>query len=190
MGSVFRYCDECDHPNDAPTDIEVLSDSYHCRKCLEPMYHTLNKDEIFKDLFARLERLEEAVPAKSDEESEPDTPISDEYVLVKASTVRFLLGEEGSFERPDHAGPFWWRTILRNSVERVVQKRWINCQDRLPTEDDADFEGKVWAENGHETFRLPYTAVVRAYNDNPTMESYWMRTGLTAPTPPDYKEKA
>ncbi|MCL1485174.1 hypothetical protein MIH18_23515 (plasmid) [Marinobacter sp. M3C] len=39
-----------------------------------------------------------------------------DYLLVRGSIVRFLLGEEGEFDRPPGEGPFWWRNVLRNGV--------------------------------------------------------------------------
>jgi len=60
-------------------------------------------------------------------------------------------------------------------------EQWVRCEDRLPTEDDADCFGNVWASiSSGEWVWIPWKAVVEAHMD----DSLWMQTGLTRPKPP------
>lgn len=173
----FMVCHKCQHENAPPTDIEVLDGTYQCCNCEYPLGHSITAGEVFQGLVERIEKLEQA-----QSEPEPDTvntpQTSDEYVMVNASTVLYLLGEEGEFERPEHAGPFWWRTILRNSI-KLSDFQWIDCVVRLPCEEDADVEGKVWGwyQYRHEWCLVsPYQFVKGS-----DICTHWMATGLNSP---------
>lgn len=78
------------------------------------------------------------------------------------------------------------KSALR-SVEAEKEPEWISCEDRLPGEDDADFEGKVFAhcKDGY-WLHTCHWETVRAHCKRENF-THWMPTGLKLPAPPEHK---
>jgi len=59
-------------------------------------------------------------------------------------------------------------------------EQWVRCEDRLPTEVDEDFEGRVWLCWPYRDFVQRVTRRTTSFFDG----FWWMPTGLTRPQPP------
>ena len=60
-----------------------------------------------------------------------------------------------------------------------AKKKWIKVSDRLPTKEDEDCYGTVWAIYDGEVVRPP----LHAFQTSKRI-THWMRTGITVPQPP------
>ena len=67
----------------------------------------------------------------------------------------------------------------RLSTDSPDKPQWVSLHDRWPTEDDADFTGRVWFWDGQ--FDCPSLS---ALNDRGPEYTYWMPTGLQRPEAP------
>ena len=184
--SCHVYCPECNGENDPPTDVQLISGSYRCVHCqaiaiVPRLDNNFEVEHAVQRLYDRIERLEQKTQTPVENSQ---TVTGDDYTLVKTSTLKYLLGEVGEFRRPEGAGPYWWRSLLRASMKPVTY-HWTDCKVKLPTEVDADCEGKVWYKMGNDITRLPYQVVVRLHRDRSEADKYWMKTGLENPTQPD-----
>jgi hypothetical protein len=70
---------------------------------------------------------------------------------------------------------------LKSRAESGVERKWINCSVRLPTEDDADCKGEVWVCEPHTTIPI-YTWDWWQLDLTPP-GTLWMPTGLKRPQP-------
>lgn len=96
----------------------------------------------------------------------------------------------------------WWQDCIRTKIERANEHwreqveslplyttpqadEWIRCEDRLPTEADADVDGNVWVYdwamfNGEYRQTRATWWTVKDVSDY----THWMPTGLKRPQPP------
>jgi len=74
---------------------------------------------------------------------------------------------------------------LEGRKKQEAGEQWVRCEDRLPTEDDAEDLKKVWICSPIGAVWLCEYSDVR-HGIYPVLEGgwYWMPTGLTRPQPP------
>lgn len=72
---------------------------------------------------------------------------------------------------------------IKGLVTPDPNRQWVKCSDRMPTENDADYNNEVWwwCQHGR-------TVLNKWYQDRRLIEAtHWMPTGLVRPEPPDSK---
>lgn len=62
-------------------------------------------------------------------------------------------------------------------------ERWVRCEDRLPTKDDADVDQLVWYAYRDNVYRQTFDLVGKMSQAHQA-DMRWMPTGLTRPQPP------
>ncbi|SFM72423.1 hypothetical protein [Marinobacter pelagius] len=73
------------------------------------------------------------------------------------------------------------RPALKNSAE---SHEWVRCDERLPTDSDADCEGRIWLRwPKGETERVLFRTTSWRYLADPKDSFMWARTGLKRPQP-------
>ena len=77
------------------------------------------------------------------------------------------------------------KALLSATPQPEAGEQWVRCEDRLPTEDDAEDLKKVWICSPIGAVWLCEYSDVR-HGIYPVLEGgwYWMPTGLTRPQPP------
>ncbi len=59
---AYVYCEECSHPMEAPTDIDILSNAYFCTQCkCQRQISSIEKDDALYNLCVRITKLEEQI---------------------------------------------------------------------------------------------------------------------------------
>lgn len=84
----------------------------------------------------------------------------------------------------DRFGRVVW---LSEAHDEQPTEQWVSCDDRVPSFDDADACGKVWAYNPEaygQVLLVKWSSLPFYTDDEQYHHTHWMPTGLRRPEPP------